>query len=120
MTTMKLQPNYYNYMLHGTKRIEIRVYDEKRKTLNLGDTITFFKEPDLKESFQAKIIGLLRYENFDELFQDFDISILADKSITKETLKKELEQFYPTEKQEKYGVLGIRVELERKEYVSKK
>ena len=109
---MKLQPNYYNYMLHGTKRIEIRVYDEKRKNLNLGETITFLKEPE--------IIGLLRYENFEELFQDFDISILADKSITKETLKKELEQFYPTEKQEKYGVLGIRVELERKEYVSKK
>ena len=43
---MKLQPNYYNYMLHGTKRIEIRVYDEKRKNLNLGETITFLKEPE--------------------------------------------------------------------------
>ena len=69
MTTMKLQPNYYNYMLHGTKRIEIRVYDEKRKNLNLGETITFLKEPDLKESFQAKIIGLLRYETLKNYFK---------------------------------------------------
>ena len=113
MITLKLQPKYYNYMLHGTKRIEIKLYDEKRKTLNLGDSITFLKEPDLKESFQAKIIGLLRYENFEKIFQDFDISILADKSITKEVLRNELEEFYPKEKQEKYGVLGIRVELER-------
>lgn len=28
---MKLQPKYYNYILNGTKRIEIRLFDEKRK-----------------------------------------------------------------------------------------
>lgn len=27
---MKLQPKYYDFILNGTKRIEIRLYDEKR------------------------------------------------------------------------------------------
>ncbi len=29
---MKLQPKYYDYMTNGTKRVEIRLFDEKRKT----------------------------------------------------------------------------------------
>ncbi len=108
---MKLQPEYYNFILDGTKRIEIRLFDEKRQNIKLGDTITFFKEPDLNESFDAKVVGLLRYNSFCEMFKDFDISILADKSMTKEELIKVLEEFYTKEKQKKYGVLGIRIEL---------
>lgn len=45
------------------------------------------------------------------MFENFDISILADDSITKEKLISTLEQFYPKEKQEQYGVLGIKIEL---------
>ena len=45
------------------------------------------------------------------MFKDFDISVLADKMMTKEKLIAVLEQFYTKEKQEKYGVLGIRIEL---------
>ncbi len=108
---MKLQPEYYNFILNGTKRIEIRLYDEKRQNIKLGDTIKFLKEPELTESFNAKVIGLLRYNSFDDMFKDFDITILADKSMTKKELTKVLEQFYSKEKQKQYGVLGIRIEL---------
>ena len=108
---MKLQPEYYNFILNGTKRIEIRLYDEKRQSIKLGDTIKFLKEPELSESFNAKVTGLLRYDSFEDMFKDFDISILSDKSMTKEELIKVLEQFYTKEKQEQYGVLGIRIEL---------
>ena len=44
---MSLQPEYYNFILNGTKRIEIRLFDEKRKQIKLGDTIKFLKEPKL-------------------------------------------------------------------------
>lgn len=45
------------------------------------------------------------------MFKDFDISVLSDKSMTKDELINVLEQFYTKEKQEQYGVLGIRIEL---------
>lgn len=108
---MKLQPEYYNFILNGTKRIEIRLFDKKRQQIKIGDTIKFFKEPDLNESFDAKITGLLRYNYFEDMFKDFDISILSDKSMTKDELIGVLEQFYTKEKQEQYGVLGIKIEL---------
>ena len=111
MHEMKLQGEYYNYILNGAKRIEIRLYDEKRRKVKLGDTIKFLKEPNLKESFKAKVIGLLRYNTFEDMFKDFDISILADKSMTKNELLNVLEEFYSKDKQQEYGVLGIRIEL---------
>ena len=83
---MKLQPEYYNFILNGTKRIEIRLFDEKRQQIKIGDTIKFLKEPDLNESFNAKVTGLLRYNSFEDMFKDFDISILSDKSMTKDMM----------------------------------
>lgn len=108
---MKLQPALYYAMLNGTKRIEIRLNDEKRKQIKISDIIEFLKEPDLKESFQTKVIGLLHYNSFADMFQDFDICLLAGETMTKEELMSALEQFYSKEKQAQYGVLGIRVEL---------
>ena len=104
---MKLQPDYYNFILNGTKRIEIRLFDEKRQQIKIGDTIKFLKEPELDESFEAKVVGLLRYNSFKDMFNDFDISVLSDKSMTKDELIDVLEEFYTKEKQTKYGVLGI-------------
>ena len=79
---MKLQAEYYNFILNGTKRIEIRLNDEKRQKIKIGDSIKFLKEPELKESFNAK-----------------------------EKLLNVLEKFYTKEKQETYGVLAIVIDL---------
>ena len=108
---MKLQPKYFDYFLNGTKRIEIRLNDEKRKKIKLGDKIKFLKEIDLKESFEAQVIGLLKYNSFKELLRDYDISILSEANMTKDELISTLEQFYTKEKQKQSGVLGIRIEL---------
>lgn len=108
---MKIQAKYYDYITNGTRRIEIRLFDEKRQKNKINDIITFIKEPELNESFDAKVIGLLRYNGFDDMFNNFDISILSDKNMTKKQLIDVLEQFYTKEKQEKYGVLGIRIKL---------
>ena len=110
---LKLQPRYYEYILNGSKDIEIRLYDEKRQKINIGDIIIFEKEPELNESFKVKVVGLLRYENFDSLFNDFTIDRLADRSMSKSELLEELEKFYTKEKQKEYGVLGIRIEKVR-------
>jgi ASC-1-like (ASCH) protein len=107
---LKLQPKYFDYINDGTKRIELRLYDEKRKKIDIGDTIIFEKEPELETTMKVKVVGLLRYNTFEELFNDFDIEIMADKSMTKKELLNVLEEFYTPEKQKQYGVIGIRIE----------
>ena len=106
---MNLQPKYFDFIKDGTKRIELRLYDEKRRSIQLGDIIEFAKSEN--EKFKAEVIGLLRYNSFADLFEDFDISILADASMTKQELLEVLGEFYSEEKQAEFGVIGIRIEL---------
>ena len=106
---MNLQPKYFDFIKDGTKRIELRLYDEKRQSIQLGDIIEFAKSED--EKFKAEVIGLLRYDSFADLFEDFDISILADASMTKQELLEVLGEFYSEEKQAEFGVIGIRIKL---------
>jgi len=102
---LKLHPKYFDFINQGTKRIELRLYDEKRQKISIGDTITFQKETDLADTLTVKVIGLLRYDSFEDLFNDFDITILADSSMTKPELLGVLEEFYTPEKQKEYGVV---------------
>ena len=104
---MNLQPKYFDFIKDGTKRIELRLYDEKRRSIQLGDIIEFAKSDD--EKFKAKVVGLLQYNSFANLFEDFDISILADSSMTKQELLEVLGEFYSEEKQAEFGVIGIRI-----------
>ena len=106
---MNLQPKYFDFIKDGTKRIELRLYDEKRRSIQLGDIIEFAKSDD--EKFKAEVVGLLRYNSFAELFEDFDISILADSSMTKQELLEVLGEFYTEENQAEFGVIGIRIKL---------
>ena len=106
---MNLQPKYFDFIKDGTKRIELRLYDEKRQSSQLGDIIEFAKSED--EKFKAEVVGLLRYNSFADLFEDFDISILADSSMTKQELLEVLGEFYTEEKQAEFGVIGIRIKL---------
>ena len=111
MHEMKLQSEYFNYILNGTKRVEIRLYDEKRKKIKIGDAIRFYKEPDLKESFETIVTDLLRFESFNDMVSNLSMEVLADKNMPKEELINALEVFYTKEKQEKLGVLCIKFEL---------
>ena len=106
---MNLQSKYFDFIKNGTKRIELRLYDEKRQQIKLGDSIEFSKSEN--EKFKVRVIGLLLYETFSDLFNDFNISVLADQSMTKQELLNVLQEFYTPEKQAQYGVLGIRLEL---------
>ena len=107
MHEMNLRPKFYDYIKDGTKRIELRLHDYKRSRIHLGDIIVFSKAED--EKLMAEVVGLLCYRSFEELVEDYDISVLADASMTKRELLDTLSGFYPADKQEFYGVVGIRI-----------
>lgn len=46
---MKLQKSPFEKIKNGTKTVEFRLYDEKRRKINIGDQIEFSKLPDLQE-----------------------------------------------------------------------
>jgi len=110
---MKLNPKYFEYMKNGTKRIEIRLNDEKRKNIKIGDEIVFQKEPELKDEVSTQIVNLIIKRNFKELIESLDISEYSDKSESEEKFLNDLYKFYTKEQEEKYGVVGIQIKIRK-------
>ena len=107
---MKLKEKAFNNIKNGSKRIELRLYDEKRKKLNLNDTIRFYKVDNENEFIDVKIQGLLRYNTFEELFNDVDFNICGFANNLEEKLEN-IHKIYSKEEEQKYGILAISVKL---------
>ena len=100
-------------MKNGTKRIEIRLNDEKRKDLKIGDVIVFQKESELKEELYTQIVNLRVKRNFKEFIENLEISEYSDKSESEENFLHDLYKFYTKEQEEKYGVVGIQIKIRK-------
>lgn len=108
---MKLKTQYFNYIKNGTKRIEIRLNDEKRKKIKIGDKIEFLKYPELDDKIIVIVKDLLHYEKIEDMLNDNDISVLVDKTYTKKQLLEIFNNIYSKEEQKKYGILGIKIDI---------
>lgn len=104
---LKLQPEFFRAIALSTKKIECRLFDEKRQQISLGDTVVFHCLPELTETVTTEVVGLLRYKTFSDLFADFtpDVLGVADKAALEELIY----TFYSKEDESRYGVVGIRV-----------
>lgn len=107
----RISEKVYDWMKNGTKRIEVRLYNEKAQKINIGDKITFTTIPNYDKSLNVKVTGLLRYSNIFDLYEDFDTALIADKRMTKEEINHCLEEIFGKEEIEKYDILGIKFEL---------
>ncbi|MBR1802428.1 MAG: RNA-binding protein [Clostridia bacterium] len=72
---MKLNEKPFNNIDKGIKKIELRLFDEKRAKINLNDYIVFKNIVDSTQTLKVKVVGLLRYNTFEDLFKDVDYNI---------------------------------------------
>ena len=73
---MKLNENPFERIKNGTKTIEFRLYDEKRKKIKIGDKIEFSKLPDLQEKMLVDVLDIYRDKTFENLLK----KIFTDKN----------------------------------------
>ncbi len=107
---MHLSEEPFNWIREGKKIVEIRLFDEKRRGIELGDIIIFKKLNDNKE-IKVKVKGLLRFSNFRDLFSFIPKKNLAHESLTLDEQIKRIRDYYSKEKEEQYGVLAIWFEV---------
>lgn len=104
---MKLHNDPFNKIKNGTKTIELRLNDEKRKLLEEGDIIEFTNRLN-DETLLVIVEKLYKYDSFEELYNNLDkISMGYDEDDVADP--KDMEQYYSKEEQSKYGVLGIKI-----------
>lgn len=109
MHEMRLHNSPFNLIKSGTKTIELRLNDEKRSLIKVGDKIEFTNRIT-EEKIVVEVINLHKYDSFFELYKHFDkVSMGYDED--EEADPKDMEQYYSKEEQDKYGVLGIEIKL---------
>jgi len=109
---MKLRPHPFFMIKSGLKTIELRLYDEKRQQLQVGDTL-LFANTETEEELSAKIAALHRFESFKELYSALPLEKCGYLPEEIETASyKDMEEYYSKEEQGKYGVVGIELILQ--------
>lgn len=111
MTTHSLQlaTEPFNAIINGKKTIESRLYDDKRKAIQIGDILVFTNRENAKQTAEGRVVGLLRYDTFHELFSKNDPNKFGGPSVA--WLEDQINEFYTVDDQRKFGVLGIEFEL---------
>ena len=102
---MKLVDFAFHAVKSGEKDIEVRLNDEKRRLINIGDTI-LFTHIDTGETIEVKVINLYKFNTFEELFNFFDHKRLG---LSDSDTADNMDKFYTKEEQDKYGALGIEI-----------
>lgn len=102
-----LEEEIFDLVKNGTKNVEVRINDDKRRYLKVGDTCTFLKRPLEKDIINAKITNLVYYSNFFDLVKNYDIKFLYKEGYSKKEFLKLLNKFYTEEEQKEYGVVAI-------------
>ena len=104
---MKLVDFAFKAIKNKEKDIEVRLNDEKRRLINIGDTI-IFHHIDTGETIKTEVINLHRFNSFKELFESFPNNRIGVSQNDDYTI---MDNFYTKEEQEKYGALGIEIKL---------
>lgn len=109
---MKLNEKPFNLMKKGKKTIELRLNDEKRQNVKIGDIIVFSKAGDETEQIKAEVIGIHKFRNFKELYESLPLEKCGyDSEEIPIASHKDMEEYYSLEQQAKFGVLGIEITM---------
>ena len=106
---MKLQPNPFASIKKGTKDIEMRLNDEKRRQVRVQDQIEF-TNTETNERLSAVVVARHEYLTFDELYAVFEKTRLGYET-GEIANSKDMARYYSEEEILKYGVVGLEIQL---------
>jgi ASC-1-like (ASCH) protein len=107
---MNLNPQPFEMIARGMKTIELRLLDEKRKKIAVGDVLVFTNTADPELQLRCIVRKLHRFANFAELYAALPLDrcgYLPDELV--DARPEDMDIYYPPEKQQQYGVVGIEI-----------
>ena len=107
---MKLYQSPFDKISNGSKTIELRLNDEKRQKINVGDIIEFHNYNDDSKIIKTKVKALHKYSDFYQLYSNFD-KVSMGYNQDEIANPADMEEYYSKENIKKYGALGIEIEL---------
>ena len=102
---MNLYPDPFDLIKTGSKTVEMRLFDEKRRKLSIGGLIVF-ANTKTKEELIAEIVDLKQFGSFESLYANYkktDLGYKYDELAKPEDML----AYYSIEEIKKYGVIAI-------------
>lgn len=107
---MTLDDEYFAAVKEGSKRVEMRLYDEKRQRIAPLDRIRFKKKSD-GQTVDTMVTGIHRYFDFTALASDHTPLELGFPLLSREEIAEKMESIYSKEQIDKYGALALSISL---------
>ncbi len=108
---MNLAPAPFAMIKSGKKDIELRLLDERRQCISVGDTIVFTQR-ETGERLHARVVALHPFADFAALYRTLPLLRCGYTEADVHTADPaDMNVYYPPERQEKYGVVGIEITL---------
>ena len=105
---MRLNNEPFNKIKEGTKTVELRLLDEKRKTLRIGDKIVFTNR-DNNEKIDVLITNLFKADNFAPIYEKYS-KVAMGYNEEDDAKPEDMEEYYSKEEIKKYGCIAIEIE----------
>ena len=111
MHFMKLKDKPFRAIAEGRKTIELRLYDEKRRLVAVGDKIEFTAMSDNTQKITVTVTALHLFDSFESLYAALPLEKCGyDSDSIKTASAADMREYYPEEEQKKYDVVGIEFE----------
>lgn len=104
---LRLNNGPFTKIKAGTKTVELRLYDEKRKNIKVNDRILFTNRTTL-EKLEVVVTGVYVYPSFEELYKHYDkVAIGYEEGEIANPA--DMEKYYSKEEQKEYGTVAIEI-----------
>ncbi len=101
-------PAVFAQIKGGHKVIEPRINDAAHQRIRLGDLVIITNR-ESREELVAKVVGVLRYPSFDELFAAFPSRYFGVDDVA--AIKKQVNSWYLPSVQQTHSALGIKLHV---------
>ena len=110
---MKLLPEYFEKILEGRKTVEMRLFDEKRRKIKVGDIIEFSSADTPERKLLCRVSDLKLFESFLALAEHYTAAELGfDSSLTARDIADFMNKIYCECQVLRTSALAIEIRLE--------
>ena len=107
---MRLNAAPFDAIASGEKTIELRLFDEKRRAIRVGDEIEFECVGDSDRRVARQVIALHVFRSFDELYAALPLEkcgYTAYEVGAGLARAEDMREYYSSEDEARWGVVGI-------------
>lgn len=109
---MRLNPIPYEQILNREKTYEIRLNDEKRQIVKVGDTIIFAKRPECKKTMSVLVCEVLKFKSIADMAKKIPNKLIGFETGSRvQDIENCYYAYYTKEEEQKYGVVAFKIKV---------